>query len=147
IIEHHRLSIKGRRKTMILGPSGENIYPELIETLINNRPYVQESLVIPGEGGLAAMIKLDFELMAENLKMSVTDAKDSAAAYLSHLRDEVNKELSTFSRIREVALQDEPFQRTPTMKIKRYLYNIKMSLTSQRGEKGTDEPNDKKDEQ
>ncbi|MGE0075401.1 MAG: AMP-binding protein [Sphaerochaetaceae bacterium] len=147
IIEHHRLSIKGRRKTMILGPSGENIYPELIETLINNRPYVQESLVIPGEGGLAAMIKLDFELMAENLKMSVTDAKDSAAAYLSHLRDEVNKELSTFSRIREVALQDEPFQRTPTMKIKRYLYNIKMSLTSQRGEKGADEPTDKKDEQ
>lgn len=128
IIERNRLSIKGRKKTMILGPSGENIYPELIETLFNNRPYVQESLVLSDEGGLAAMIKLDLELMAENLKISVNDAKESASAYLTHLRDEVNKELSSFSRIRQVKLQDEPFQRTPTLKIKRYLYQIKQSL-------------------
>ncbi|MDD3941643.1 MAG: AMP-binding protein [Sphaerochaetaceae bacterium] len=125
IIERNRLSIKGRKKTMILGPSGENIYPELIETLINNRPYVQESLVLSDEGGLAAMIKLDLELMAENLKISVQDAKESAATYLVHLKEEVNKELSSFSRIRDVSLQDEPFQRTPTMKIKRYLYQIR----------------------
>lgn len=134
LIERNRLSIKGRRKTMILGPSGENIYPELIETLFNNRPYVQESLVLSGEGGLAAMIKLDVELMAENLKISVNDAKESAATYLAHLRDDVNKELSSFSRIREVSLQDEPFQRTPTLKIKRYLYQIKQSLSGHKDE-------------
>ena len=130
---------------MILGPSGENIYPELIETLFNNRPFVQESLVLSDEGGLAAMIKLDLELMAENLKVSVADAKESAATYLTHLRDEVNKELSSFSRIREVKLQDEPFQRTPTMKIKRYLYKIKQSIgghkEGQDEGKGKDERN------
>lgn len=71
------------------------------------------------------MIKLDLELMAENLKISVQDAKESAATYLVHLKEEVNKELSSFSRIRDVSLQDEPFQRTPTMKIKRYLYQIR----------------------
>lgn len=134
IIEKHRLSIKGRKKTMILGPSGENIYPELIENIFNNLPYVQESLVLSGEGGLAALIKLDFELMAENLKLSVNDAKESAATYLAHVREEVNKELSSFSRIRDVSLQDEPFQRTPTLKIKRYLYSIKQTLTGHRGE-------------
>lgn len=134
IIEKHRLSIKGRKKTMILGPSGENIYPELIENIFNNLPYVQESLVLSGEGGLAALIKLDFELMAENLKLSVSDAKESAATYLAHVREEVNKELSSFSRIRDVSLQDEPFQRTPTLKIKRYLYSIKQTLTGHRGE-------------
>lgn len=135
IIERNRLSIKGRKKTMILGPSGENIYPELIETLLNNKPYVQESLVLSGEGGLAALIKLDVELMAEHLKMSVNDAKESAGEYIAKVREEVNRELSSFSRIRDVSLQDEPFQRTPTMKIKRYLYSIKKSLGGHKDDK------------
>lgn len=129
VIEKRRLSIKGRSKTMILGPSGENIFPETIETMINSRPYVQESLVLSNEGGLAALIKLDVELMAKNLRVSVHDAKESAMTYLSHLKDEVNKELSSFSRIREVTLQDEPFQRTPTLKIKRYLYQLKKTIS------------------
>jgi long-chain acyl-CoA synthetase len=134
IIEHRRLSIKGRSKTMILGPAGENIYPESIETLLNNRPYVLESLVLSDEGGLAAMIRLDLELMAENLKISAVDAKENATHYLSQLREEVNKELSSFSRIREVLLQKEPFQRTPTLKIKRYLYQIKKTFTKDKEE-------------
>ncbi len=139
IIERNRLSIKGRKKTMILGPSGENIYPELIETLLNTIPYVQESLVLSGEGGLAALIKLDFELMAEHLKLSVNDAKESASTYLTHIREEVNKELSSFSRIRDVSLQDEPFQRTPTLKIKRYLYSLKETLTGHKDDKNQDD--------
>jgi long-chain acyl-CoA synthetase len=129
IIERGRLSIRGRKKTMILGPSGENIYPELIETMLNTIPHVQESLVLSGDGGLAALIKLDFELMAEQLKVSVQDAQENAASYLAHIREEVNKELSSFSRIRNVSLQDEPFQRTPTLKIKRYLYSLKETIT------------------
>ena len=129
VVERGRLSIRGRKKTMILGPSGENIYPELIETMLNTIPYVQESLVLSGDGGLAALIKLDFELMADQLKVSVHEAQESASSYLSHIRDEVNKELSSFSRIRDVSLQDEPFQRTPTLKIKRYLYSLKETIT------------------
>ena len=131
---HGRLAIKGRQKTMILGPSGENIYPELIETLINNLPFVQESLVVPGDGGLAAMIKIDLELMAENLKLSVAEVRDEASAYLAKIRDEVNKELSSFSRISDVSLQDEPFQRTPTLKIKRYLYSLKNTIVHRKPE-------------
>ncbi len=127
-IKKRRLTIKGRSKTMILGPSGENIYPELIEQLLNNQPYVEESLVVEGEGGLAAMIKLNLELMAEHLKMSLTDAKESAATYLNNLRKEVNWQLSSHSHIRDIALQEEPFQRTPTLKIKRYLYSLKKGI-------------------
>jgi long-chain acyl-CoA synthetase len=85
--------------------------------------------VLSGDGGLAALIKLDFELMAEQLKVSVQDAQENAASYLAHIREEVNKELSSFSRIRNVSLQDEPFQRTPTLKIKRYLYSLKETIT------------------
>lgn len=133
IIERRRLTIKGRSKTMILGPGGENIYPEIIETLINNLPYVQESLVLEdNEGGIAALIKLDFELMAENLKLSAQEAKENAITYLGNLREEVNRELSSFSRIRDVSLQDEPFERTPTLKIKRYLYSIKQKFSHQK---------------
>ncbi len=124
LIVRGRLSLKGRSKTMILGPGGENIYPEIIETLINNRPYVQESLVMLGDGGLGALIKIDLELMAQNLKTSVDDAKVDAAAYVAHIKEEVNKELSSFSRLRETKVHNEPFQRTPTLKIKRYLYSL-----------------------
>ena len=120
-----RLTIKGRSKTMILGPSGENIYPELIEQLLNNQPYVEESLVIEGEEGLVAMIKINFELMGEHLKMSLADAKESASAYLNKLRKDVNWQLSSHSHIRVVELQEEPFKRTPTLKIKRYLYALR----------------------
>jgi len=130
-----RLYLRGRSKTMILGPGGENIYPEIIESLINNRTFVQESLVFSDEEGLAALIKLDLELMAESLKISATEAKERALFYLSSLREEINKELSSFSRIRRVELQDEPFQRTPTLKIKRYLYNLKKGISGDKKEK------------
>jgi len=119
-----RLSIRGRSKTMILGPGGENIYPESIEALINAKPYVQESLVMEGEGGIGALIKVDFELMAEQMKMSVDDARSEASAYVKNLRKEINRELNSFSRLIETKLHEEPFQRTPTLKIKRYLYSL-----------------------
>lgn len=118
-----RLAIKGRTKTMILGPAGENIYPELIESVINNQSFVQESLVVPDEGGLLAMIKLDLEGFAEKMSLNINDAKTEAGKYIAKLREEVNKELSASSRISGVELQEEPFQRTPTQKIKRFLYD------------------------
>lgn len=126
-----RLTISGRLKTMILGPGGENIYPELIEMLINNQPYVEESLVVEDGKGLVAMIKLNLEAMAENLVTSVGDVRAEALKHLANIREEVNKDLGIFSRISSVTLQDEPFEKTPTQKIKRYLYTLKEKLKPQ----------------
>jgi long-chain acyl-CoA synthetase len=121
--KHGRLSIKGRTKTMILGSGGENIYPELIEAVINNQSFVTESLVVPEHGGLIALVKIDFDMFAQKMAITVNDAKTEALKYVAKLREDVNKELSAFSRISAVELQEEPFQRTPTQKIKRFLYS------------------------
>ena len=123
--KHGYLSIRGRVKTMILGPAGENIYPESIESLINNMEFVQESLVVPGDGGLVALIKIDLEAMQEKLKISATDVKDEAEKYLVKLKKSVNEQLSTFSKIADTELQEKDFERTPTQKIKRFLYSRK----------------------
>lgn len=117
-----RLAIKGRVKTMILGPAGENIYPESIESIINNMTFVQESLVVPENGGLLALIKIDIKAFAENKKLDIVEAKEEAKKYIASLRKEINAQLSSFSRIDEVELQEEEFERTPSQKIKRFLY-------------------------
>ena len=116
------LALKGRKKTMILGPSGENIYPEGIENLINAEEFVTESLVVPEDGGLLALVKIDVELMAKKMKISVDDAKQLAKERVAEIRKKVNKELSSFSKLQKAELQEEDFERTPTMKIKRFLY-------------------------
>jgi len=108
---------------MILGSGGENIYPELIEAVINNQSFVTESLVVPEHGGLIALVKIDFDMFAQKMAINVNDAKTEALKYVAKLREDVNKELSAFSRISAVELQEEPFQRTPTQKIKRFLYS------------------------
>ncbi|MBK5200977.1 MAG: AMP-binding protein [Spirochaetaceae bacterium] len=118
-----RLSLKGRSKTMILGSGGENIYPESIESIINNQDFVQESLVIEDGTGLMALIKIDIDSYSKMTKLSVEDAKKSATEYINKLKKEINKELNSFSRIHNVSLQEEPFQRTPTQKIKRFIYS------------------------
>lgn len=118
-----RLSIRGRVKTMILGPGGENIYPEMIETLINNQDFVEESLVVPADGGLLALIRIDINLMAERMKISFKEAEKEAEKYIASIRKNVNSQLSAFSKISSAELQEEPFERTPTQKIKRFLYS------------------------
>lgn len=122
VLDHGWLGIRGRCKTMILGSSGENIYPEAIESLINREAYVSESLVVMGDGGLTALIRLDMESYAKAMKLSVDEARGAAAKYLENLRKRVNRDLSASSRIDEVALQEQKFERTPTLKIKRFLY-------------------------
>ena len=107
---------------MILGPAGENIYPESIESVINNMQFVQESLVVPEGTGLLALIRIDIELMAKSLKISLEEAREEARRYVASLRGEVNKELSAQNRIDSVELQEEDFERTATQKIKRFLY-------------------------
>ena len=116
------LSISGRVKTMILGPAGENIYPEPIESLINAQEFVEESLVVPSDGGLLALIKIDIELMSKKLKIDISAARKEAEKYVKELRKTVNAQLSSYSRLSDTELQSEPFERTPTQKIKRFLY-------------------------
>ncbi len=114
--ENGRLAIKGRSKSMILGANGENIYPDTIENLINAQEYVIESLVIPEDRSLTAMVRLDLQALQRALgSINVQD-------FLEQLKQNVNPKLSTFSRISNIRLQEEPFERTPTEKIKRYLY-------------------------
>lgn len=109
--------IRGRDKNMILGPSGQNIYPEEIEQKLNNMPYVAESLVVDSDGQFAALIYPDLELAT---KQGIhTDA-------LSKIMDDniaaLNKDLPAYSQIRKVKLYNEEFEKTPKRSIKRYLY-------------------------
>lgn len=118
-----RLILKGRIKTMILGSGGENIYPESIEAKLNNQSFVEESLVVPENGGLVALIKLNLEGFSANLSKDIKDIKNEALKYIKSLKDSVNKDLMSSSKIDAVELQEEPFKRTPTLKIKRFLYS------------------------
>ncbi len=119
------LTIKGRLKNLILGPSGENIYPEEIEGLLYEDEAVSEALVLEEEGRIIARVHLDYDVLKEKAR----DWADSAAdwtkvvgKYLDSLRRHVNARLSSFSRLAGVKEQPEPFEKTPTNKIKRYLY-------------------------
>ena len=116
-----RLRIKGRCKTMILGPSGENIYPENIEFLINSEEDVIESLVVADKGGLTAMIRLDMKA----LKKKGIVAIEAIQSKLDSIIRGVNGKLSAFSRVRKAEIRELPFERTPTDKIKRFLYQKK----------------------
>jgi long-chain acyl-CoA synthetase len=120
------LFIKGRAKTMILGPSGENIYPETIEAIINSTEFVEESLVVAREGNkLIALVQLNYERLKtqfHSVADGVSDLKDKAGEILAGLQKEVNKKLAVFSKITRFVEQEEPFVKTPTKKIKRYLY-------------------------
>ena len=109
-----RLFIRGRLKALILGPSGENIYPEEIEGLLGSSHLVEDALVYSGQKGeLVALVRL-------------TEAAKTAAGEIEYtledLRSWVNQKLSYFSRLSRIEIKHEPFEKTPTLKIKRYLY-------------------------
>jgi long-chain acyl-CoA synthetase len=111
------LYIRGRSKTMILGPSGQNIYPEEIEQKINNLPYVCESLVVEDSGKLVALIYPDIENGAKQGMdfEALTKLMESNIASL-------NKELPSYSKIASVKMQSQEFEKTPKRSIKRFLY-------------------------
>ncbi|MDR2742042.1 MAG: AMP-binding protein [Treponema sp.] len=120
------LYIKGRLKAMILGPSGENIYPEEIESLLYSSEIVEDALVYPGERGeLVALIVLSEK--AKTMLAVIGDALDSAGSALGSalldLKKAVNKRLASFSRISRIEIRIEPFEKTATRKIKRFLYS------------------------
>ncbi len=112
--------LRGRDKNMILGPSGQNIYPEEIEQKLNNLPYVQESVVIDEDNALVALIYPDLE-NAE--RQGIDDTQ------LRTIMDEnivaLNKELPAYSQVKRYRIYHEEFEKTPKRSIKRYLYQRK----------------------
>jgi len=124
--KENKLFIKGRIKTMIVGASGENIYPEEIESVINKMRFVLESLVVEKKGKLVAMIHLNMEEVEENFKHMKSEAQqfinEKSEEILKEIHKKVNEQVNKFSRIQQVVLQPNPFEKTPTKKIKRFLY-------------------------
>ena len=117
--------IQGRSKNMILGPSGENIYPEQIESVILSSEFVLEALVFENEGKIVAKVYLDYEKLDHrnsDQKIDIAQEKKIIEDLLEKIKDDTNKELSKFSKITKFLEQQEPFETTPTKKIKRYLY-------------------------
>ena len=117
--------MSGRAKNTIVGPSGENIYPEQIEATINAHELVADSLVFDDNGVLSARIHLDPEKLDKYVGVtskSETKMHEKVEAILEEIRVGVNEQVSSFSRIRKVIEQREEFVKTPTKKIKRYLY-------------------------
>ncbi len=109
--------IRGRDKNMILGPSGQNIYPEEIEQKLNNMPYVCESIIIDEEHKLVALIYPDIE-NATRQGISMSDLENMMQDNVNQL----NKELPAYSQIKKVKVYQEEFEKTPKRSIKRYLY-------------------------
>ena len=118
--KHGYVFLRGRIKCMILGPSGQNIYPEELEAVINNVSYVVDSLVIEDAGGLTALIYPDYPQGASD-GMS----KEALVERLQKEIPEVNKLLPAYAQIKNAEFLPEDFERTPKRSIKRYLYQRK----------------------
>lgn len=115
--EHGNIFIRGRNKTMILGSSGQNVYPEEIEARLNNMPYVMESLVIESNGKLVALVCPDYEAV---------DAEHLTQIQLEELMEEnrkmLNASVASYESISKIKLYPHEFEKTPKKSIKRYLY-------------------------
>jgi long-chain acyl-CoA synthetase len=126
------LRIKGRIKNMIVGASGENIYPEEIESVINRMRYVVESLVVEKKGKLVALIHLNMEEIEHQYQNLKHDAElfadkinQKRLEILKEIQEKVNAQVNKFSKLQQVMFHKEPFEKTPTQKIKRFLYHQK----------------------
>ena len=112
--EEGNIFIRGRIKSMILSSSGQNIYPEELEAVLSTCPYVSESLVLDRGGKIVALVYAD-----------IPEGMDAEARYSvpETIRVAANKALPTYSQIVKVELVEKPFEKTPKMSIKRYLYH------------------------
>ena len=115
--ENGMIAIRGRSKTMILGPSGQNIYPEEIEAKLNNMPFVMESLVIENEGRLVALVYPDYEGV-DGTQIRQEDLE----TVMEENRKMLNSELSSYSSVAKIVLYPNEFEKTPKKSVKRYLY-------------------------
>ncbi len=119
------LFIRGRSKNVIVGPNGENIYPEIMEQQLVQIPYIQECVVYQHRGLLVAKVYLDSDQVDEALadrKKESLDEGNMIQTLLEDARKAVNAKLPAFSTIQKMETYPEPFEKTPTNKVKRYLY-------------------------
>jgi long-chain acyl-CoA synthetase len=131
------LHISGRKKSVIVTPNGKNVYPEEIESLLNQSPFVLESLVWggpdadPSKTEVQAIIVADTEAFDKEFGPSEYDEEKISAVIAQEVR-KTNKELARFKRIRKFVLRNEEFEKTTTRKIKRYLYTAKTTPLKKR---------------
>ena len=109
--------IRGRSKSMILSANGQNIYPEEVEAVVNNQDYVVESVVVDRASKLVALVYLD----AEAMKKAGLD-EETVADLHETIRINANKALPSYSQLQKVEVVDKPFEKTPKMSIKRFMY-------------------------
>lgn len=117
IDEEGFIFIKGRSKSMILGPSGQNIYPEEIEAVINNRACVAESLVVQRDERIVALVFPDEEVV-KSMNMTKKDLEEKLESY----RKELNSHFPSYMAVTRMVIHAEPFEKTPKQSIKRFLY-------------------------
>jgi long-chain acyl-CoA synthetase len=119
------LFIKGRSKNVIIGPSGENIYPEIIEQQLMTNSYVAEVVVYEDNGRVMAKVYPDYDVIDEEIKQQKrndSEVQKIIIDLLEGVRTECNEELPEFSKLSKIIEHPEPFEKTPTNKVKRYLY-------------------------
>lgn len=122
--EFGNLHIRGRSKNVIVMSNGENVYPEPIEHKLNSYSWVVEALVVENNGKLDGWIYPDYELIdEETLGQSRVERREYINSLIADMRREVNEQLSTASRLARIVERREPFIKTATHKIKRYLYD------------------------
>ena len=112
-----RIYIRGRSKSMILSSNGQNIYPEEIESKLNNLPYVAESVVVERKGRLVALVYPDYDALTGGL------TENDLPALMETNRKEVNKQLAYYEQLAEISLHPMEFEKTPKRSIKRFLYH------------------------
>jgi long-chain acyl-CoA synthetase len=115
--KENNVYIKGRSKSMLLGPSGKNIFPEEIEAVINNMDYIAESIVISEDNKLVALIYPDFEMMKKN-----NISEEQLIPILEQTRKSVNERVPEFMAVHKFRIHPEEFAKTPKRSIKRFLY-------------------------
>lgn len=114
---HGNIFIRGRSKSMILSANGQNIYPEEVEAVVNNQDYVVESVVVDRASKLVALVYLD----ADAMKKAGLD-EEIVADLHETIRINANKALPSYSQLQKVEVVDKPFEKTPKMSIKRFMY-------------------------
>lgn len=120
------LFLKGRSKNVIIGSNGKNIYPEEVEAIINEQRFVAESLILDRDGKLEARIYLNYEQIDEVFqiaKLNETQARKITDEILKDIFTKSNERLNSFSKLIKYVEQVEPFEKTPTQKVKRFLYS------------------------
>lgn len=118
IDENKRIFIRGRSKTMLLGPSGQNIFPEEIEARLNNMPFVLESLVVERNGKLVALVHPDYETMD-----AAHVDQEMLPTIMEENKQNLNKQLASYENIVAIQIYPSEFEKTPKKSIKRYLYD------------------------